>query len=275
DDELREIERIANEEIRRNDFVLTEVLPLDRAMEKGAVGLFEEKYGDQVRVVEIPGYSMELCGGTHCRATGQIGELVIMSQESIGSGVRRVEALTGRKAAEYVRDRLETLRTIQQTLPGTSEADLPRHIQRLQEELARKDKQIERLKREGAGGESEALINRLKSANGTIQIVAESVAADNRKDLLAVIDRIKTLRFSGVVTLGAAIDDKPAFVTYVTRDLVDRGVAAPDIVVAASTASGGKGGGGRPDVAQGGGTDPAKLAAGLEAAAAAARAKLD
>ncbi|MBV8087808.1 MAG: alanine--tRNA ligase [Chloroflexi bacterium] len=274
DEQLREVERIANEEIRRNDFVLTEVLPLDRAMEKGAMGLFEEKYGDQVRIVEIPGYSMELCGGTHCRATGQIGELVITSQESIGSGVRRIEALTGRRAAEYVRDRLETLRSIQQTLPGTSDADLPRQIQRLQEELARKDKQIDRLKREGAGGESEALVNRLKSGNGATQVVAESVPADNRKDLLAVIDRIKTLRFSGVVTLGAAIDDKPAFVTYVTKDLVERGVAAPDIVVAASSASGGKGGGGRPDVAQGGGTDPAKLAAGLEAAAAAARAKL-
>lgn len=266
DDQIRDIERIANEQIRRNEAVQTEVLSQDQAFEKGAIGLFEEKYGDQVRVVSIPGYSMELCGGTHCRATGQIGELLIVSQESVGSGIRRVEALTGRKAAEYVRDRLDTLRAATQALPGASEAELPKQIQRLLDELSRKDKQIERLKREGAGGGADQILAKLKAANGQTQVLAEPIEADNRNDLLMLVDRIKPLEFSGIVTLGAVLDGKPAFITLVTKDLVARGVKAEEVVRAASTASGGAGGGGRPDLAQGGGKDPAKLADGLQAA---------
>jgi len=223
----------------------------------------------------VPGFSMELCGGTHCRATGQIGELVIVDQESVGSGIRRVEALTGRRAAEYVRDRLDTLRAASQAMPGTPEAELPKQIQRLLEELSRKDKQIERLKREGSGGEAEQLVAKIKGNDGQTQVLAETIEADNRDDLLRLIDRVKTLRFSGVVTLGAVIDGKPAYVTLVTKDLVGRGVQAGDIVRAASLASGGSGGGGRPDLAQGGGKDAGKLTAGLEAAAQAARERLD
>ncbi len=274
DEQLREVERIANEEIRRDEPVQTEVLGLDEATSRGAIGLFEEKYGEQVRVVSIPGFSMELCGGTHVRATGQIGELVIAGQESIGSGVRRVEAFTGRRAAEYVRDRLETLRAVQQILPG-GEADMPRQVQRLLDELAKKDKQIERLKREGSGSEAEELLARIKSANGSAQVLAEVVTADNRDDLLRLVDRVKTLRFSGVVTLGAVVDDKPAYVTLVTKDLVERGVKAGEVVRAASLAAGGSGGGGRPDLAQGGGKDASKLADGLAAAVEAARAQLE
>jgi alanyl-tRNA synthetase len=266
EEQIREVERIANEEIRKDEPVQTEILSPDDAFAKGAIGLFEEKYGDQVRVVSVPGFSMELCGGTHCRATGQIGELVIVGQESVGSGVRRVEALTGRKAAEYVRDRLDTLRAATQVLPGASEAELPRHIRRLLEELNRKDKQIERLKREGSGSEAEQIVARLRSADGQTQVIAQGIEADSRQDLLALMDRVRTLRFSGVVTLGAVIDGKPAFVTHITKDLVDRGLQAGDIVREASLASGGRGGGGRPDLAQGGGTDPDKLQAGLEAA---------
>ncbi|MBV9120997.1 MAG: alanine--tRNA ligase [Chloroflexi bacterium] len=275
DDQVREIERIANDEIRRDQPVETEVLSLDEAMERGAIGLFEDKYGDRVRVVSIPGYSMELCGGTHCRATGQIGELLIASQESVGSGVRRVEALTGRKAAEYVRDRLDTLRAVQQLLPGTSETDLPAQIRRLIDEVGRKDKQIERLKREGGGaGQGDQVLARLKGADGQIQVISQGIEADNRQDLLNIIDRAKTLRFSGVVTVGAVLESKPAYVTLVTKDLVEKGVQAGDIVRAASLASGGRGGGGRPDLAQGGGTDPDKLMAGLEAAERAAKERL-
>jgi alanyl-tRNA synthetase len=274
DDQIREIERIANEQIRRDEQVQTEVLTPEQALEKGAIGLFEEKYGDQVRVVSIPGYSMELCGGTHCRATGQIGELVIVSQESVGSGVRRVEALTGRKAAEYVRERLEALRA-SSLAANTPELELPKQIQRLLEELSRKDKQIERLKREGGGNEAEQIIAKIRGNDGQTQVLAEPISADNRQDLLTLMDRVKTLRFSGVVTLGAVIDGKPAFVTHVTKDLVGRGVQAGEVVRAASVASGGSGGGGRPDLAQGGGKDPEKLAAGLEAALKAAQASLD
>jgi len=275
DEQVRDVERIANEEIRRNEAVETEVLSQDEAFEKGAIGLFEEKYGDQVRVVSIPGFSMELCGGTHCHATGQIGELVIAGQESVGSGVRRLEALTGRRAAEYVRDRLDNLRAATQVLPGTTEAELPKHIQRLLDELSRKDKQIERLKREGGGNEAEQLVVKIKGKDGQTQVLAQSVEADNRDDLLRLIDRVKTLRFSGIVTLGAIVADKPAFLTYVTKDLVEKGIQAGDVVRAASVASGGSGGGGRPDLAQGGGKDADKLAAGLQAAAQAAEERLN
>jgi alanyl-tRNA synthetase len=274
DEQVREVERIANEEIRRNELVQTEVLSQDDAFEKGAIGLFEEKYGDQVRVVSIPGFSMELCGGTHCRATGQIGELVVASQESVGSGIRRIEALTGRKAAEYVRDRLDNLRAATQALPGTTEAELPGHIQRLLDELSRKDKQIERLKREGGGNQAEQIVAKIKSQDGQTQVLAESVEADNRDDLLRLIDRVKTLRFSGIVTLGAVVADKPAFFTYVTKDLVAKGIQAGEVVRAASLASGGSGGGGRPDLAQGGGKDAEKLGAGLQAALQAAEERL-
>ncbi|HEX6513690.1 MAG TPA: alanine--tRNA ligase, partial [Chloroflexota bacterium] len=274
DEQIREVERIANEEIRRDEPVQTQVLTPEEAFQQGAIGLFEEKYGDQVRVVSIPGFSMELCGGTHCRATGQIGELVIASQESVGSGMRRVEALTGRRAAEYVRDRLDALRAATQSLPGTTEADLPRHIQRLLDELSRKDKQIERLKREGGGSEAEQIVAKLRNADGQTQLLAESIEADNRQDLLMLIDRIKTLRFSGIVTLGSVLDGKPAYVTHVTKDLVGRGIQAGDIVRAASVASGGSGGGGRPDLAQGGGKDAAKLVDGLQAALKAAQEQL-
>ena len=274
DEQLREVERIANEEIRRNEAVQTEVLSQEQAFAKGAIGLFEEKYGDQVRVVSIPGFSMELCGGTHCRATGQIGELVIATQESVGSGVRRIEALTGRKAAEYVRGQLDSLRAAVQALPGATEAELPRHIQRLLDEVSRKDKQIERLKREGGGNVAEDLVAKIKGQNGQTQVLAESVEADNRDDLLRLIDRVKSLRFSGVVTLGAVLAEKPAFFTYVTKDLVEKGIQAGDVVRAASVAAGGSGGGGRPDLAQGGGRDPGKLEAGLVAARQAAEERL-
>ncbi len=274
EDQIREVERIANEQIRQDEQVRTEILTPDEAFERGAIGLFEEKYGDQVRVVSVPGFSMELCGGTHVRATGQIGELVIIGQESVGSGIRRVEALTGRRAAEYVRDRLDTLKAATQVLPGATEAELPKQIQRLLEELGRKDKQIERLKREGSGTETEQILAKIRNSDGQTQVLAESISADNRHDLLTLMDRIKTLRFSGVVTLGAVIDGKPAYVTHVTKDLVAQGIEAGEIVRAASLASGGRGGGGRPDLAQGGGVMPDKLQDGLQAALAAAKERL-
>ncbi|MHB8619913.1 MAG: DHHA1 domain-containing protein, partial [Chloroflexota bacterium] len=273
EEQVREVERIANAEIRRDDPVETRLMSLDDAMAEGAIGLFEDKYGDMVRVVSIPEFSRELCGGTHCRATGQVGGLVIAGQESVGSGVRRIEAFTGRKAAEYVRDRLDTLRAFTQALHAPEE-DLPRQVQRLLDDLARKDKQIERLKREGAGSATERLVARVKAQDGETRVLAEEIPADNRQDLLAAIDRVKTLRFSGVVTVGAVLDGKPAFVTHVTQDLVGRGVQAGEIVRQASVAAGGSGGGGRPDLAQGGGKDPDKLSAGLEAAAAASRERL-
>ncbi|HUZ77205.1 MAG TPA: alanine--tRNA ligase [Chloroflexota bacterium] len=268
--QVRQVEDIANEEIRRNDPVLTRVMTLDEAMADGAIGLFEEKYGDTVRVVSLPGFSKELCGGTHCQASGQIGELLIVGQESVGAGVRRIEALTGRQAARYVRERLDTLRALAQVLPG-AEADLPRQVQHLLDELSRKDKQIDKLKREGAGAELEALVGRIRGHAGEPQVVAEQLPAESRQDVLLAVDRVRTLRFSGVVTLGAVVDEKPAFFTYVTPDLVQRGITAGPVVKAASLAAGGSGGGGRPELAQGGGRDPSKLSAGLEAAAAAAR----
>ncbi|MDE3075900.1 MAG: alanine--tRNA ligase [Chloroflexota bacterium] len=273
DEQIREVERIANEEIRRNDPVETRVMAPEQALAEGAIGLFEEKYGDSVRVVSLPGFSKELCGGTHCRASGQIGQLVIVGQESIGSGVRRIEALTGRRAAEYVRDRLETLRAINQVLP-VPEADLPKQVQRLLDELSRREKQIERLKREGAGSEADSLVAQIKALDGETRVLAEPVSADGRQDLRNMMDRVKTVRFSGVVTLGAVVDGKPAYVTYVSKDLVGRGVTAGAIVKEASVAAGGSGGGGRPDMAEGGGKDPDKLAAGLAAAAEAARAQI-
>ncbi len=273
DQQIREVERIANEEIRRNDPVETRVMTLDEAMADGAIGLFEEKYGDSVRVVSLPGFSKELCGGTHARSSGQIGELVIVSQESVGSGVRRIEAVTGRRAAEYVRERLDTLRAITQVLP-VPETELPKQIQRLMDDISRKEKQIERLKREGAGSEIDALVALLRAKAEGPRFLAETVTADTRQDLLTMMDRIQTLRFSGVVTLGAVVEEKPAYVTYVTKDLVAQGVMAGAIVKEASIAAGGSGGGGRPDLAQGGGKDPEKLPAGLAAATAAAKAQL-
>jgi len=216
-----------------------------------------------VRVVTIPSFSKELCGGTHVNHTGEIGLFVITEESSVASGVRRVEALTGRAAAEYALRLQEMSQRLVRDLHVPLD-ELPAQVAALQERLREREREIERLRVELASVQIGDLIEKAVTVDGT-RVLAARVEAPNRDTLLQMGDRLRDKLASGVVVLGAVIDDRPALLAMVTRDLVQRGVDAGKLIREITPVVGGRGGG-RPELAQGGGTDPSRLDAALETA---------
>ncbi|HEX7087399.1 MAG TPA: alanine--tRNA ligase [Vicinamibacterales bacterium] len=259
DAQLREIERLVNEQILRNAAVGTEVKPLDEAMASGAMALFGEKYGDRVRVVSIPGFSMELCGGTHTRATGDIGLFTIVQESGVAAGVRRIDALTGEGALAATQRQRETLESVTRAL-NVGESQLPDAIARLQQEARRLAREVQELKvRLAAGGAGQGA-----GANGdTVDIngvtaVFRSVAGLDKHALRELSDTVKQQIRSGIVVLASdSGEGKVSIVAAVTPDLKGR-VHAGNIVKALAPIVGG-GGGGRPDFAEAGGRDASKI----------------
>jgi len=246
-EQLAEVEKIVNDQIRSNTDVVTEIMAIDEAKEKGAAALFGEKYDDVVRVLSMGGdFSIELCGGTHARRTGDIGLLKVTSEGGVAAGVRRIEAVTGASALSYYAEQKQQLES------------------KLQEQQAKSrqlEKALEQMKAKLAAAKGSDLIGSAVDVKG-IKVLAAQLEGVEPKALRDTIDQLKNKLGSGVVVLATVADGKIALAAGVTKDLVSQ-VKAGDIIKDLTTKIGGKGGG-RPDFAQGGGVDQQALPAALE-----------
>jgi alanyl-tRNA synthetase len=255
EDEVRRV-------IREDRPVIPAWMPLQAAIDAGADAFFDEKYGEKVRTVRVEGYSHELCGGTHCRATGQIGAFVITGERSIGSGMRRIEALTGAGADRFVRDRLAALERAAELVGAQSIEALPERLLALQEEL----RETRRRLRAGGGAglpKPGELASRAEEVAPGIRLVTFAGPFESIDAMKGLAKDVRGALGSGVVALGLDADEPQVFVT-VSDDLVGKGIAAGELVRAAVAPLEGKGGG-RPEMAQGRGTRRDGLAAALEA----------
>jgi alanyl-tRNA synthetase len=259
-EELAAVQSLVNDRIRADLPVRTRQSSFDDAMAEGVLAFFDEKYGDQVRVVETKEdgerFSAELCGGTHCSSTGQIGLCLVVGESSVGAGMRRIEALTGRGAEAYVAERLAALQGVSQRL-GVAPSDLEPKLSSLLDDLEAARKQVQALERAVAAPAAAGLAKRAQSVDG-VAVLAARVEAPSQDTLRHMGDVLRQRLGSAVIVLGATLGGRPMFMAMVTPDLVKRGLHAGHILKRVASAAGG-GGGGRPEMAQGGGTDPAKL----------------
>ena len=256
--EIQEINHIVNEKIRQNLTVHDEEIPYKKAIDEGAIALFDEKYGDVVRVVKIgePMISAELCGGTHVTLTGDIGFFHIISESSIGAGLRRIEAVTGRGAEKLIDQRLSDLEKIAQLL-GTSTDNANDKVSSLITELGKEGKQRLALERELSKKIAESLASQAEVING-VRILAARVTSSRPEALREMGDLLRDRLKSAVIVLGTVYEDKPAFLATVTPDLVAKGYNAGEIVKQVAKVTGG-GGGGKAQFGQAGGKDKDKI----------------
>jgi alanyl-tRNA synthetase len=261
--QLDEIQHIVNERVRENLTVRSKVVTYKQAIQEGAIALFEEKYGETVRVLEIgdPPMSAELCGGTHVKSTGEIGLFIITGESSIGTGLRRIEAITGRKVEEFVRDSLSTVAAVAGEL-RSSHSEITEKVKAIVSELAAERKRSASLERELSRYTVESLLGKAEKVNGVTVLSAE-VPSTSFEILREMGDLLKDRLKSAVIVLGTVYDGKPGFVSMVTPDLVNRGLHAGDIVKQVAGVTGG-GGGGKANMAQAGGKDKNKLDEALE-----------
>lgn len=257
-EEMAQIQSSVNKWVRQCLPVKGLSMSYKEAVTKGAMALFGEKYGETVRVLKVgePPVSQELCGGTHLNSTGEIGLFFIVSEGSIGSGLRRIEALTGRGAEAHVQERLSVLVSLMKELQATSENATDK-LADLHSELIQERKHAQALERELSGKTAESLKSHVESVDG-ISVLASRVSVSSPEVLREMGDRLRDDLKSGIVVLGTLLNDKPSFLTLVTPDLIKRGFNAADIVKLVSKIAGG-GGGGRPEMAQAGGKDKEKL----------------
>lgn len=255
-EELEQIERKVNEQIWRNTVLDISLQSLDEAKAMGAMALFGEKYGDIVRVVKIGDYSIELCGGCHVQQTSQIGLFKIVSESGIGSGIRRIEAVTGRHAYTYMEEQIGLLQQAA-TLLKSKVQDVPKRIEGLQAQLKEESRQVESLRSKLANIEAGSLTEQMKEAGGVPYLAAKVNVAD-MDALRSMVDQLKEKLSSGIIVLGAPQDNKVNLVASVSNDLTAKGYHAGKLIKEIATLCGG-GGGGRPDMAQAGGKDPSKL----------------
>ena len=271
-EDLKEIERLANKRIRQNTHVTVEDMSLQDAKTKGATALFGEKYGDMVRVVQLEDYSMELCGGTHLKAAGEIGEFKITSEGSIAAGVRRIEALTGEAAYLYERQLEEELLSAADLL-RVKPTGVTDRIESLLQQNRDLEKEIAQLQQEKALSQADGILDQIETVDG-VAVLAVSLENVDRNGLRSMLDDLKAKMGSGVVVFGAVIDGKAAFIAGVTDDVIKgKGLKAGDIVREVAAAAGGSGGG-RPDMAQAGGKDPSKVPEAVASTPAIVRAQL-
>ncbi|MGE3622879.1 MAG: alanine--tRNA ligase [Bdellovibrionales bacterium] len=272
-DALREIEAEVNRRIRMNEEVVTRLMSPQEAMEKGAMALFGEKYGEEVRVLFMGGreagdkgkefFSVELCGGTHVKRSGDIAVFKIVSESAVSAGVRRIEALTGQAALDWFRHQEQILQQTAETLKAPP-AELPARVAQLAEDRKRLEKEVADLRRQAAlGGGASGAADAPKNING-VTFISRVLTDIPARDLKPMADAFKAQVKSGVVALVAGFEGKVSIVVAVTDDLTKR-LSAVDLVKAGAEAVGGKGGGGRPDMAQAGGTDIAAMPAAITA----------
>ncbi len=258
--EIAEVERIVNDEILKNAQVETNVMPLDQAISTGAMALFGEKYGDEVRVVSVPDFSRELCGGTHVRRTGDIGVCKIVYEGSISAGVRRIEAITGEAALRQYQESADALRRISEMVKS-SEPELIGHVEKLLAAERALGKQVDNLKTRLAQASAGALEAQARTVNGA-KVLAARIEGMDRQQMRALADSLRNKWKTAVVVLVSADDGDVAVVSAVTKDLTGK-VHAGKLAGAVAQAVGGKGGG-RPDMAEGGGNNSSAIAGALE-----------
>jgi alanyl-tRNA synthetase len=255
-EEIAAVERRVNAVIRENRPVTATITTYAEAVARGAMALFGEKYGEQVRLVSVEGYSNELCGGTHLHHTGQIGVFHIVTEGSVGSGLRRIEAVTGRGAEEWVSHQLAALDAVADVLETTSEQVAAR-AEALTAELRQARKEVEVLQRKLARRGVDVLLEQAQDVDG-LHVLAARVEATDADAMREMTDWLRDKLGSAVVVLGAVVDNRPLLVAAATPDAVDRGVHAGKLIRTIAQVVGG-GGGGRPDMAQAGGKDVSRL----------------
>jgi alanyl-tRNA synthetase len=258
-EEIAEVERLANEAILANYEVRTEIMDLDQALSTGAMALFGEKYGEQVRVVSIDGFSKELCGGTHVARTGDIGVLKIVYEGSISAGVRRIEAITGEGALRRFQQAQAQLARAAGAMRA-SEADLVEQIEKLVAKERALEHELQQLKTKMAQAQAGDLEKQARDIKG-VKVLAARLEGFDRQQLRTLADSLRNKWKTAVVVLAAAEDSNVAIVSGVTKDLTSK-VHAGKLAGAVAQAVGGKGGG-RPDMAEAGGKDPSALAGAL------------
>ncbi|MCX8030694.1 MAG: alanine--tRNA ligase [Thermodesulfovibrionales bacterium] len=244
--EIREIEDIVNDKILKNIPVKTEITDIQEALKLGATALFGEKYGEKVRVVQVPGVSLELCGGTHCKATGDIGIFVIASESSIASGIRRIEALAGTSAINYLRKISDDFYAISNMLKTDKAIE---RVEKLLSDLKEKDKEIETLKSKLASDLASSILHNAKNIKG-VNVISYIVDNFEQKDLRTLADSIRDKLGSGIIVLFSQKNSQISIIAMVTKDLTNK-YNAGKILKEVAQIMGGKGGG-KPDMAQGG-----------------------
>jgi alanyl-tRNA synthetase len=259
-DELSLVEQSVNEAILANYPVEVLHSGYKEAIAEGVIALFGEKYGERVQVLKIGDpsepFSQELCGGTHVGQTSEIGSFHIISESSIGAGLRRIEAVTGRGAQEFVRKRMEVLKAAAASL-ACSPDEVDRRLLALLDELQGRAKEVASLRREIAHRDFEGLLSQVQGVSG-VKVLAAQVEAANMDTLREMSDWFRSRMGSGVIVLGAVMDSKPGFVAAITPDLVERGLHAGQLVKRVAQVVGG-GGGGKPTLAQAGGRDTGRM----------------
>ncbi|HEU0079447.1 MAG TPA: alanine--tRNA ligase, partial [Longimicrobiaceae bacterium] len=255
-DEVSRVEEIVNREIWHNHAVESHQMGYRDALDRGAMALFSEKYGDVVRVVEIPGFSMELCGGTHVRTTGQIGLFRIVSESGVAAGVRRIEAVTGPQAFERARRDEATVREAARLLRTREDNLLPR-IQGLQEELRDAQRALDRARSLGSADVVGQLIAAAQDVDG-VRVVAATVGVSDADELRALGDRLREQIGSGIAVLAAVLGDRVSLLAVATDDVIRRGARADQVRRDAVSPLGGRGGG-KAHMAQGGMPDAARV----------------
>jgi alanyl-tRNA synthetase len=260
DRDIYRLEDIVNERIRENRPVEVVHSGLHEALQMGAMALFGEKYGDDVRVVKIGDFSMELCGGTHLRSTGEIGLFKVLQASGVAAGVRRIEALTGEAAFTHVRREEATLNELRDLLKAQAFEE-PARVQRLMEQIRELEREVETLKGRLANARTQDLLDGVTEVNG-VKVLTLREGSMTQADLRNLVDMAKERLRSGVVVAASVVDEKVALVAGVTSDLTRR-VHAGDLAKAVAVLIDGSGGG-RPDMAQAGGRRPEKLAEALE-----------
>jgi alanyl-tRNA synthetase len=262
DREVEQIEELVNEQVQADTPVSQSEMDLDEALRMGAMALFGEKYGNRVRVIKIGDFSTELCGGTHLDRTGEIGLLKVAGEGAVASGVRRVEAVAGSAAIESVARKEAALREAAELLK-IGPLEVPKRLQKLLDEQRALEKQLAELEGRLARSRAEDLVKTARQVNG-VAVLAGRIDGLDADGLRAVADTLRNRLGSGIVCVGSVVDGKVNLIAAVTKDLTARFQAGKLIQEVAKAVGGG--GGGRPDLAQAGGKDPAKLDAALELA---------
>jgi alanyl-tRNA synthetase len=260
DAEIRKVEALVNREIRRNAEVSARIMKFDDAIRAGALAFFGDKYGDEVRVLQMGDFSTELCGGTHVRRTGDIGFFKIVSQTGIAAGVRRVEAVTADGALAMVQDQEARIAEAAAALKAQP-AEITAKIRQMLDNVKSLEKELARLKSRAAAAQGDDLVALASEVKG-VKVLAATLDGADAKTLRETMDKLKGKLRSATIVLAASDGDKVSLIAGVTADLTAK-VKAGDLVNFVARQVGGKGGG-RPDMAQAGGSEPAKVPAALE-----------
>jgi alanyl-tRNA synthetase len=258
-EQIRKVEAIVNAEILANEATQAKVMPIDEAQKSGAMMLFGEKYGDEVRVLTI-GSSRELCGGTHVQRTGDIGLFKVLAEGGVAAGVRRIEAITGDNALAYLQSLESTVNQVASTLKATP-AELSSRIGNVLEQVKTLEKELAAIKGKLASAQGDELLAKATDVNG-IKVLAATLNGADVAALRDTMDKLKDKLKTAAIVLAAVNDGKVSLIAGVTQDAIAK-VKAGELVNFVAQQVGGKGGG-RPDMAQAGGTDPSGLTKALD-----------